>query len=316
MKPSIRQRNNILEAARLDWFGFRIAGIRARCYFYYKHVLDEDYTVGKHIHDHWEVSRPINGSATYLIDGEPDLKTVSPQNDQFIAIPPKLSHQWKLTSSPLLLNSWQLELEAENDDGAKTIASFAESALARDHLIPASDIQVRTEQLLWDLIEEKAPLSVLGPMINGVARIVIGSFFQGLPSPNLAFAEMTPDQNASKVFAQKLRDFLETNLHHNLTMVDLESHFHYSGRHLNRIFRSHEKTSIGQYLRDRRFELAKRWLATTNRSVKDIGFSLGFRNASHFCRAFREQAGQSPMAYRTSAIQRVEKRTKIHQSDS
>lgn len=44
-------------------------------------------------------------------------------------------------------------------------------------------------------------------------------------------------------------------------------------------------------------ERAKRQLAGSGRSVKDVAYGLGFRSVSHFCTLFKSMTGVSPQAY-------------------
>ncbi len=43
---------------------------------------------------------------------------------------------------------------------------------------------------------------------------------------------------------------------------------------------------------------ARHLLGTTGLSAAEVGYALGFENASHFGRFFRQHAGCSPRAYR------------------
>ena len=46
---------------------------------------------------------------------------------------------------------------------------------------------------------------------------------------------------------------------------------------------------------------AKRLLLQPGSSVKDVSYELGFQNESHFCKVFRNCAGQTPGSFRMSA---------------
>jgi AraC family transcriptional regulator len=47
-------------------------------------------------------------------------------------------------------------------------------------------------------------------------------------------------------------------------------------------------------------EQAKRLLRDTDLPVGEIGVRIGFVDASHFTRAFRQETGRSPKAYRSA----------------
>ncbi len=59
-----------------------------------------------------------------------------------------------------------------------------------------------------------------------------------------------------------------------------------------------EGTGYKQILRETRFELAKRYLQESKRSITEISYLLGFAEQASFSRAFKRWNGLSPQAYR------------------
>lgn len=308
MDPTlIRQKNTALESAGLQWLGFRLPGLRIEVYFFYKFVENAPYSIGIHGHNHWEVTRVISGSARYELEvDERRLETV-PTEEQVLMIPPHLPHRWEMMDGPLVLNSWQIRMVADDEIGEALLEKLKHRAVSNNFLLDPPVGYVHAEDLVWQVSSEKIPSGVIGPMVSGLARVVVGGLVGTLkPWPQELSERENQFASSSEILANRLKEYLESNLHHPITLVDLESHFHYSSRHLNRIFHQNFHASIGQYLRDRRFELATRWLVTTNRSIKDIALSLGFGNISHFCRYFRKRKNLSPTEYREIGHQRGE----------
>lgn len=56
--------------------------------------------------------------------------------------------------------------------------------------------------------------------------------------------------------------------------------------------------SPGKWLIKKRLEYARYLVESTDKSVLDIAFEAGFKNASHFIRIFKETFGQSPLKHR------------------
>lgn len=52
------------------------------------------------------------------------------------------------------------------------------------------------------------------------------------------------------------------------------------------------------YLRTIRIASARRLLSETDQSIGSVGEQVGFASESHFCRAFRELVGVSPLQFR------------------
>jgi AraC family transcriptional regulator, exoenzyme S synthesis regulatory protein ExsA len=55
-----------------------------------------------------------------------------------------------------------------------------------------------------------------------------------------------------------------------------------------------------QFLKNLRFEKAKILLETTFLTIKEIGFSVGINDQSHFVRDFKKKYGLTPTEYRKS----------------
>jgi AraC-like DNA-binding protein len=73
-----------------------------------------------------------------------------------------------------------------------------------------------------------------------------------------------------------------------------------SVRYLHALFRAEESTPYGWIL-ERRLDQAARMLADprqAGRSVTDIAFTVGFKDSSHFSRAFKDRYGVGPRGYR------------------
>jgi len=176
----VRQSNNVLESAGLEWLGFRLPGVRVETYFYYKLVEEGPYSVGIHGHEHWELTRLVSGRATYRIQTAHGDVEVEPDPGHYLLVPPGRPHRWDLTEATLLLNSWQVRLYPDDEVGEGLIALLARKSEECGFLMEALPVQVQAEQLLRELTQEKFYPSIIGPMASGVARIVIGGVFGSL----------------------------------------------------------------------------------------------------------------------------------------
>lgn len=66
---------------------------------------------------------------------------------------------------------------------------------------------------------------------------------------------------------------------------------------LDRLFRDALGMSPGRYLQQMRLQEAKRLLACTSFSVKEICTNVGIADPNYFCRLFRLREGVSPITY-------------------
>ena len=71
---------------------------------------------------------------------------------------------------------------------------------------------------------------------------------------------------------------------------------------LARVFQKELHTTPLQYINRKRIERAQLLLFTTRQTIQQIGYSVGFSNASYFVRLFRKQTGMTPQIYRNTTI--------------
>jgi AraC-like DNA-binding protein len=86
------------------------------------------------------------------------------------------------------------------------------------------------------------------------------------------------------------------------TLADLASDCTLSISRLSHLFRAKTGHTVGNFRRDCRFKTATKMLATTDMSIKQIAYALGYRHTSSFVRAFELHVGVSPSEYRDYRI--------------
>ena len=63
-------------------------------------------------------------------------------------------------------------------------------------------------------------------------------------------------------------------------------------------FKKYLNTTVIDYMKIVRTDFAKRLLATTNLTILEISYNLGYTSPSHFSKLFKEQVGISTSKYR------------------
>jgi AraC family transcriptional regulator len=71
---------------------------------------------------------------------------------------------------------------------------------------------------------------------------------------------------------------------------------------LSHLFKAKTGHTVGNFRRNCRFQAATKMLATTDMSIKQIAYALGYHHTSSFVRAFEIHVGVSPSGYRDYGI--------------
>jgi YesN/AraC family two-component response regulator len=105
----------------------------------------------------------------------------------------------------------------------------------------------------------------------------------------------------SAIYAEKLfesiSDFMKEQLS-TVNMALLSDEFHFHPNHLNHLIKKQTGKTYSEYLIFLRIERAKLLLTSTNLSIEEIMWLIGYNNKGFFYKKFEEQTGTSPAKYR------------------
>lgn len=95
--------------------------------------------------------------------------------------------------------------------------------------------------------------------------------------------------------------FMEQNyMNPDLSIMDLETHMHYSGNHIRNLFKEAYQCTPMEYLLQLRIRKAKELLATTNLKAVEIAEQVGYENSKYFYSLFKKHTGMTTYEYRVS----------------
>ena len=95
-------------------------------------------------------------------------------------------------------------------------------------------------------------------------------------------------------------DFIEKNLHADLSLESVSQKAYYSSYHFHRVFSTIIGESLNQYVNRKRVErIAAILLTSSNKSIKELAYIYGFNSESSFSRTFKKYYGISPTKFKS-----------------
>ena len=104
--------------------------------------------------------------------------------------------------------------------------------------------------------------------------------------------------SASPPWLERVRERIDDEFRRHLSLQTLALTANVHRVHLAREFRRRFGCTVGQYIRQRRVELACHRLMASDMPLSSIAFEAGFADQSHFTNTFRRLVGSTPGAFR------------------
>ncbi|WP_201545759.1 helix-turn-helix domain-containing protein [Psychrobacter sp. H7-1] len=104
----------------------------------------------------------------------------------------------------------------------------------------------------------------------------------------------------SRQTTQRIRDYVESNINHKLTLKELAQVANLSQYHFQRLFQQTFGASPAHWVNRRRIAIAKELLKTSPDcplSISQIAIDCGFYDQSHFTHTFKKTTGVTPKKY-------------------
>ncbi len=97
---------------------------------------------------------------------------------------------------------------------------------------------------------------------------------------------------------EKALDYIQQNLHLQLSSQEICAHVGVSVHHLNRLFAKHMKSSPIKYFLQQKLAWAATLLYQSTLTIQEIAFKVGYDDPLYFSAQFKKQYGLSPKHYR------------------
>ena len=96
--------------------------------------------------------------------------------------------------------------------------------------------------------------------------------------------------------------YIDNHLDEPIDLKSVASYFNFSTFYFHRLFSAIVGKTLAAHIRDRRLQSACVLLATSNKSILEIGIDCGFDSAQSFSRTFKQAQGLTPSEYRKAGL--------------
>lgn len=109
----------------------------------------------------------------------------------------------------------------------------------------------------------------------------------------------SPIQDYNKNHVLKpIYEYIDRNLYGNLSLNEISAVCNLSPNYLSRLFKKYESVSFKYYVNKKRIEHAKKLLKSTDMSINEIAFKLGYNDCSYFNKVFKNMETVTPSEFR------------------
>lgn len=108
------------------------------------------------------------------------------------------------------------------------------------------------------------------------------------------------DRPTLNLYILRAKEYIEQNLDKHLRLEEVAAQVYISKAYLSELFTAQTGKSFSSYVTERRMELARQLLASTQMSIHAVGMSCGFLSPAYFSTVFTKQVGLSPRQYRAA----------------
>ncbi|MGB8001412.1 MAG: response regulator [Anaerobacillus sp.] len=97
---------------------------------------------------------------------------------------------------------------------------------------------------------------------------------------------------------EQVKKYIRAHFHEQLTLEEAAEYVALSPYYVSKLFKEKSGMTFIDYVTEVRIEAAKREMLDPSKSLKEICFTVGYKDPNYFSRVFKRKAGLSPSQYR------------------
>ena len=122
----------------------------------------------------------------------------------------------------------------------------------------------------------------------------------------IIFAPTHIIESKSAMIAQKIKQYIETNIDSDISVTSIAKQFYLSETHVIRIFREKFGITPKKFILQTKINASKLLLLDTTLQIKEIAMTYHFADSYHFSHTFKRFTGVSPEKFRMREDERKE----------
>lgn len=260
-----------------------------------------------HTHDFIEIEYIWKGSGYQIVNGE----SYYVERGDIILLNVGDKHTYKPNGEmgviDCLINPRFFSSGLSTDDAVDvlTLSLFKEFRKDVDKLTPKISLSKQdmldVEIILYNMFHEFAEKSqgyvtaLKGYCYVLMTKILRGMVPEGSSGMYTEIAGIIP----------KILEYIEENYNERLTLKQLAEESFYNPNYLSTLFKEYVGKTFSEYVTEKRMESAIELLRSTDQSIEQICYQVGYSSRKQFYRHFRAYTGVTPKQYRDKTLKSI-----------
>jgi len=245
-----------------------------------------------HFHDCHQIIYIAEGSAYVCVGNDRSLANAG----SLVLVSRYERHAIEVVSPVYKRYTLEISHDMQNVSGEdySLLSVLVNRAAGFRHVVDMGPCSEDAERILLKMMQESASdLPMRGEMLGTLLKLLLLLVYR------LAPEVYTVNCSTDAVdVVRKIQRRFEQFYQEPYVLQDLAQEYHISSSHLSHLYKQVTGYSPMAYLRACRVSAAKRYLAESNMSIKEVVHRCGFSDESNFCRIFRQDAGLTPTRFR------------------